>query len=274
MHMINFNGTLKEDSNFSLTNNSGFLYGDALFDTLILKNNTLVFFEAHYFRLVAGMRQLRMEIPSYFTQDYLESEIRKLVKENNLKSARVRTTVYRNNEGLIVPKSNTVNFLMHSSPLTYQTKAIYKLGIYKDNYLASTGISSIKTTNRIPNILAGIFAAENGFDNCVLLNHRKRLVEASNANIFIVHKKHIKTPALTEGCIDGIVRKKILGLINDLNTYEITEGTIDSFDLLKADEVFLTNSVMGIQAVTQFKRKKYTNELSKELSKKLESLID
>jgi len=272
MQMINFNGTIKKDDDFQLSNNSAFLYGDALFDTLILKNNTCIFLESHYFRLVASMRQLRMEIPSFFTQDYWENEIKKLVRENQLNEARVRTTIYRDNEGLLTQKSNHINFIIHTTPLTYQTKSTYKLGVYKDNYLSTTGICSIKTTNRIPNVLASIYAAENDLDNCILLNHHKRVAEVYNANIFIVQKNEIKTPALGEGCIDGIVRKKLLAFLNESDEYQIVEGKIDTYELLKADEIFLTNSVIGIQSVSQFKRKIYKSVLSKELNKKLEAL--
>lgn len=271
MQMINFNGTIKKDTDFSLTTNSAFLYGDALFDTLIFKNNKLVFFEAHYFRLVASMRQLRMEIPPFFTQQYLEDEIRKLIGPNQIEDTRVRTTIYRNNEGLLIPKSNTINFLIHVSPLKYETKASYVLGIYKDNYLTTTAISSIKTTNRIPNVLATIYAAENAYDNCILLNHKKQIAEVTNANIFAIQGNIIKTPALSEGCIDGILRKKLITLINESTEYSIVEGTIDSYELLQSDELFITNSVIGVQPVTQFKKKIYKSNIGKDLNKKLEA---
>lgn len=271
MQMINFNGTIKKDADFQLSNNSAFLYGDALFDTLILKNNTCIFLEAHYFRLVASMRQLRMEIPSFFTQDYWENEIQKLVKANQLNEARIRTTIYRDNESLLIPKSNSINFLIHITPLTYQTKSTYKLGIYKDNYLTTNDISSIKTTNRIPNILAGIYASENDLDNCILLNHKKQVAEAYNANIFILQGNEIKTPALGEGCIDGIVRKKLLALLDESVEYNIVAGKIDTYELLKADEIFLSNSVFGLQSVSHFKKKVYKSELAKELNKSLEA---
>lgn len=271
--MINFNGSIQEDTNFSLTNNSAFLYGDALFDTLVVKNNTIVFSEAHYFRLVASMRQLRMEIPSFFTQSFWEKEIQKLLKANSLINARVRTSIYRNNEGLRTVKSNEICFLIHTNPLSYKLNTNYTLGIYKDNYLNISRISSIKTTNRIPNILAGIYAHENKYDNCLLLNNKKQVADATNANIFLVKDNLIKTPALSEACIDGIIRKKIIEILHHSNKYKVLETTIEAFELLKADEIFLTNSVIGIQPVTKYKKRNFKTDVSKDLLKKLEAIV-
>jgi len=270
--MINFNGTIREDTNFSFTNNSAFLYGDALFDTLVVKNNIAVFLEAHYFRLVASIRQLRMEIPSYFTQDFWENEIRKLTVINNLDNARIRTTIFRNSEGLVIPKSNEINFLIQCSALKYQTKTSYTIGIYNENYLNNSRISTIKTTNRITNVLASIYADENKYDNCLLLNHKKQVAEATNANIFLVFDDEIKTPALSEGAVDGIIRKKIVEIVEQSKEYNVIESEIEPFELLKANEVFLTNSVIGIQAVTNYKRRNYSTAVSKNLTKKLEAL--
>lgn len=270
--MINFNGAIQEDTNFSLTNNSAFLYGDALFDTLLVKNNSIVFSEAHYFRLVASMRQLRMEIPAFFTQNFWENEIQKLLTANKLIDARVRTTIYRNNEGSLATTSNEICFLIHTSPFTYKPKTTYSLGIYKDNYLNISSISSIKTTNRIPNILAGIYADENKYDNCLLLNNKKHVAEATNANIFLVKDNLVKTPALTEACIDGIIRKKLVEILYKSNEYKVIETTIEAFELLKADEIFLTNSIIGIQSVTKYKKRNFKTDVSKELLEKLKAI--
>lgn len=267
--MINFNGTITEDANFSLTKNSAFLYGDALIDTLVIKDNSIVFIEAHYFRLLAGMRQLRMEIPNYFTQNFWKDEILKITKSNNLENARVRTTIYRDTGGLLVPESNEICFLIQCSILNYQTKSSYTVGIYFDNYINNSSISSIKTTNRNTNTLASIYATENSFDNCLLINHKKQIVAATNANIFLVFGKELKTPALNEGAIDGIIRKKIIELVGNSKDYEVIECEIDAFELLKADEVFITNSVIGIQPVTEYKRKNYTTIVSNDLAIRL-----
>ncbi len=270
--MININGSIQIKKDLSLTNNRGFLYGDALFDTLLYRNNTLVFIDAHYFRLLAGMRQLRMEIPVYFTQEYWEKEIRKTLQTNELTEARVRTTVFRNAIGFYTPTSNETQFIIQTSDLKLTSKTAYRLGIYKENYLNTSSINSIKTTNRLPNVLASIFSKENGFDNCILLNHKKQIAEAINANIFLVFKNQIITPPLSAGCVKGIVREKLIDLINNNPDLQLIEKAVEVYDLQKADEVFLTNSVIGIQAVTHYKRKHYKKTVSKMLFEKLEEI--
>lgn len=270
--MISINGNIQENSQISIENNRGFLYGDALFDTLIYKNNKFVFLEAHYFRLLASMRQLRMEIPSYFTQAYWKELMLKTIKANSLVDSRVRTTVFRNSEGLYTPSLNEIQFIIQVAPLIDHSKLIYKLGVYKENFVNTSPISNLKTTNRITNVLASIFAKENNYDNCILLNHKKQVAEVTHANIFLVLKKSIITPRLSEGCINGIIRMKLIELLKKESLFEIIETAINPFDLQKADEVFISNSVVGIQAVTHYKKKTYTTEVSDVLKRKLKEL--
>ena len=79
--MVNFNGTLLEKESFQLSlNNRGFSYGDSLFETIRIKEGRPRFVEDHYFRLMASMRMIRMEIPMFFTLDYFENQILELVK--------------------------------------------------------------------------------------------------------------------------------------------------------------------------------------------------
>jgi branched-chain amino acid aminotransferase len=101
MFMVNINGTLYQDFEANIpTNNRGLAYGDSVFETIKFNNNKPVFWEAHYFRLMASMRILRMEIPMHFTPEFLENEIVNLVQSfpNNAISYRVKITVYRDSD--------------------------------------------------------------------------------------------------------------------------------------------------------------------------------
>ena len=113
LSMVNFNGRLILNSNAFLNiENRAFKFGDALFETLKVEDLHIQFIEDHYFRLMASMRMLRMKIPMDFTIDFLENEIVKTIKKNELKSARVRLTIYRNNGGLYTPTSNEISYLI------------------------------------------------------------------------------------------------------------------------------------------------------------------
>lgn len=270
--MINFNGKIEQHAHLSITDNRAFLYADALFDTLLFENDLLVFLEDHYFRLLASMRELRMEIPMEFTQDFWEDQIKKTITANKIEKGRVRTSIFRDRTGFYLPETNKVQFIIQVNPVNYHTKDAYLLGTYRDNYTNTNSINNLKTTNRIQNVLASIFAKENQLDNCIVLNHKKQIAEAIHSNIFVVYDTLIKTPALSEGCINGIVRKKIIELIDKLPEYKIVETAITPFELLQASEVFLTNSVIGIQPVTQYKRKTYATKIGLLLAEKLTAL--
>ena len=110
---------------------------------------------------------------------------------------------------------------------------------------------------------------ENDYHDCLLVNERKQVVESLNGNIFIVKGKLIKTPPLTDGCLNGILRKKVMDIISKLDGYELQEDSISPFELQKADEMFVVNSIEGIVSITKYRKKIFTNDTAKKLVGKL-----
>ncbi len=276
--MINFNGTIVSEDTNILTQNRAFLYGDAVFETVKIMNNKILFLEDHYFRLMSSMRVVRMEIPMNFTMEYLEEQILSLVAKNQvLNSSRARITVYRNDGGYYLPQNNSVSFLIHSIALENTLYSIekkqYEVDLYKDFYITKQLLSSIKTTNKIINITGSIFANENGLDNCLLLNDSKNVVEALQGNIFMLLGSKLVTPPVSEGCLNGVMRKQILSLAKKLGNLEVVEEVISPFDLQKADELFITNVIKGIQPITQYRKKAFSTNVSVELLAKLNEMI-
>ncbi|MFV5702702.1 aminotransferase class IV [Flavobacterium sp. XS2P12] len=276
--MINFNGTIvSQDANI-LTQNRAFLYGDAVFETVKIINNKILFLEDHYFRLMSSMRVVRMEIPMNFTMEYFEEQILSLVKNNTLvDSARARITVYRNDGGYYLPQNNTISFLIHAIALEKTMYSIeqkeYEVDLYKDFYVTKQLLSSIKTTNKIINITGSIYANENGLDNCILLNDSKNVVEALQGNIFMLLGNKLITPPVSEGCLNGVMRKQILGLAKKIEHIEVLEDVISPFDLQKADELFITNVIKGIQPITKYRKKEFTTKLANVLVEKLNEVV-
>ena len=272
--MINFNGELLFKENIKLTtDNRGFKYGDGIFETIKVVNEKVIFWEDHYFRLMASMRMLRMKIPMEFTLEFLEKEILKTVAVlEDGASFRVRLNVFRKDGGLYTPKTNAIDYLIEVSESNYKTKETYEIDVFKDFYNYSGLLSTIKTNNRMLNTLASIYANENDLDNCILVNERKGVVEVANANIFIVKNNIVKTPALTEGCIKGVVRSKVIDILIKNKDFTIEETVISPFEIQKADEVFITNAIMGIQAVTKYKKKSFNTDLAGKLHASLKVL--
>lgn len=270
--MVNFNGALIADNEVQLSiKNRAFKYGDAIFETIKVVNGKVVFLEDHYFRLMASMRMLRMKIPMEFTLEFLQEEINKVVKESSeVSTHRIRLTVYRKDGGLYKPVSNEIDYIIEGSPLETQEKEVYKIDVFKDFYNYSGLLSTVKTTNRMLNTLAAIFAEENDLDNCILLNERKGVVEAINGNLFIIKGNVIKTPALEEGCIKGIIRKKVIEIVDKHPDYTIEETAISPFEIQKADEVFITNAIVGIQSVTNYRKKEFTTDITNKVKSSLQ----
>ena len=119
------------------------------------------------------------------------------------------------------------------------------------------------------NVLGSVFAAENDYQNCLLLNENKMVVEALNGNIFLVNGYKIKTPPLSDGCLKGVLRKQMIDIIGLLPDYILEEETVSPFELQKADELFITNVITGIQPVTKYRKKVFENKVAKELLAKL-----
>ncbi|RXJ50234.1 aminotransferase class IV [Gelidibacter gilvus] len=278
--MVNFNGTLHNaSSNLLSLENRGYAYGDALFETIKVVHGKILFWEDHYFRLMASMRILRMEIPMNFTMEFIESEILKTVDANQLlkATARVRMNVHRVEGGKYTPSSNDIGYNILTERLAsdffdLNTDA-YTVELFKDFYVAPGLLSTLKSNNRNINILGSIFAKENNFENCLLLNTDKTVVEALNGNLFLVKDRVIKTPPLSEGCLKGIMRKQIMELVEKLEGYVLEETSISPFELQKADELFITNCIVGIQPITKYRKKEFTAEVSKLLIEKLNTKI-
>lgn len=275
--MINFNGDSSAQENM-LTQNRAFLYGDAVFETVKIVKGKILFLEDHYFRLMASMRILRMEIPMNFTMEYFEEQILSVVENNGYSaSARARITVYRNDGGYYLPITNDISFLIHTSSLDNQSFVLEtkecEVDLYKDFYISKQLLSTLKTTNKVVNVTASIYANENGLDNCILLNENKNVVEVLQGNIFMLRGNTLITPPISEGCINGIMRKQVLTLAKKIEGLEVIEEIISPFDLQKADELFFTNVIKGIQSITKYRKKEFSTTTANVLVQKLNELI-
>ncbi len=274
--MINHNGTIIPIDDVSISpHNRGFLYGDGVFETLKVVNGKLLFWEDHYFRLMAAMRIMRMEIPMKFTPEYLEKELKETIISSGLidKTCRVRITVYRSGAGTYLPEERGVGFYAfakaHPHPFYLLDDTPYKVELYKDHYVNADLLSTIKTTNKALHVTGSIWAQDNGYDNCLLVNNEKNIVEALQGNLFLVKGTVIKTPPLKDGCLRGIIRKQLIEIIKLLPEYELQEVSISPFELQKADELFITNTIIGIRPITKYRKKIYVNTVASMLLQKL-----
>jgi branched-chain amino acid aminotransferase len=274
--MINFNGKLIEDSMVISSENRGYKYGDAVFETIKSVHGQLLFWEDHYFRLMASMRIMRMEIPMYFTMEFLEAEIKKTIDSNSLlkSTARVRLNVDRGDGGKYLPKHNSISYHISVEALAADFYSVsnqdsYTVDLYKDFFVAPGLLSTLKTNNKAIHVLGSIYAEENGWDNCLLLNTNKNVVEALNGNLFLVLGETIKTPPLEDGCLKGVMRKQLIDVIMNSGDYVLEEASVSPFELQKADELFISNVITGIQPILQYRKKEFATTISEDIIRRL-----
>jgi len=277
--MVNLNGSLLPDAqNIFKSGNRAFLYGDQLFETIRFHDGKLLFWEEHYFRMMGGACMLRMEIPQHLNIEFLENEIIKTLKASNLFecNSRVRLSLYRSDGRFYLPTSRLLEYLIEVDKLIEEPLSLNNSGlvidVFHDHYKPNQTISNIKGGNSLVSVLSSIFADENDLNEAIILNLESNICETTASNIFIVTDKHLMTPPLSSGCVNGIVRKQIIENAS-LWGYSIEEKNMKTFDLIRADEVFLTNSIKWIQWVSHYKKKIFNNEISADLLQKFKLLL-
>ena len=132
-------------------------------------------------------------------------------------------------------------------------------------------LSNIKSCNSLTYVMGGIFKTQSKLDDVFILNHNKLLCEAGSSNVFVLYKNHLYTPALSEGCVEGVMRQVVINLALQ-NNIPVTEAQINPEILYQAEEVFLTNATKGIQWVMGYGVKRYFNKVSKFLMDELNKL--
>ena len=272
--MINYNGQLQAFDMLPLDAISRSLkYGDGVFETIRMRDNQLLFIEDHYFRLMASMRILRMAIPMEFTPEFFVEQAALLAEETAIINGRLRLQVVRNSSGLYTPDTNnSCVWWMEMEELDFgdyqwNNKGL-KVELFKDHYIQAGLLSTLKTANSLPYVLAGIFGKENGFDAMLMVNDKKMLVEANAANVFVLTGNVLKTAPLEDGPLRGVFRKNIIAWAKEVDL-EIKEESINPFELQKADEIWLTNTIHGIQWVETYRKRTYVGSKAKQLIESL-----
>ncbi len=278
---ISYNGQIIAAKEFGITiNNRSFQYGDGLFETMHAVGSQVQFFYEHIERLVESMKVLKMEVPVRFTIDTLglQKEISKLLTKNKIfKGGRVRLSVFRRAGGLYTPKTSEVSYIVQALPLeqTYyelNTKG-YIIDIYDEIPKPVNILSGIKTTSSLLYVMAGIYKKEKKLDECLLINETGNIVEGMSSNIFLIKEENIYTPPLRSGCLNGIMRKKVIELAKIEGYTVFDEVPIKLPDIMAADELFFTNAINGIRWVMGFKQRRYFNKITKILSQKLNEKV-
>lgn len=254
----NFNGFLMEKGEKLFnTSNRSFKYGDAVFETMKVVENEVLFWDDHFERLQQGLSTLKIN-QDQFTKEKWASEVQKVIYKNYYKFAKLRLTVCRDSPGLYTPMTNKLNFIIEgvrydSKDYSYLKEGL-SLGVYEEVDKPINITSNCKTTSALVYVMASIYKKEQGLGDVVVLNSKGKVCETSNANLFLVKDDQLYTPGLDQGCVAGVFRKQVIEYCK-ANGIAIKETPIEIEDLNEADEIFLTNVIAGVQGVSSFQGK-------------------
>lgn len=257
-----YNGKFLTASESILTaDNRSFRYGDGCFETMRVYQGEVLLADLHFERLMASLHLLHFTPPQHFTKSYFTKLIMDLCTRNNHNQlTRVRLTIFRADGGLYDPTNNVPQFIIQSWELDKKVIELNDTGlevdIFPDAKISCDKFSSIKSNNCLPYVMAAIYAKQHRINESILLNHHDRVADTTNANLFIVQRKQLITPPLSEGGICGVMRKHLLQM--DL-PFPVKEKPVTIQDLEDAEEVFLTNAITGIRWVGKFRDNSFTN---------------
>jgi branched-chain amino acid aminotransferase len=219
------------------------------------------------------MNQLHMDIPMNFP-DIIQKNIKSLITKNkSFLGTRIRLSIFRNSGGLYTPNTNRISYLIESLKLDSQNyflnKKGLKIGLFDTYKKSSNSLSGFKTGNSLPFILAGLHKNEMKWDDCLLINERQNLVESVSSNLFIVKDDILFTPSLESGAVNGIMREQIIQIALQRGITVYDDCIVKPEQLKEADEIFLTNAIVGIRWVVAYGERRYFNRSAKILMEEL-----
>lgn len=276
LQYINFDGQLvAENQSIATIDNRALRYGDGLFETMLWKDGDIRFLDLHVKRLQQSMQTLQLEEYSKFDAFFIRSKTEELIRKNNMlgQQVRVRLIVYRAGGGLYSPESNKSVYCLQVSrmpPVLRDKKLGLIVNLYTDFKKPYSGLSHLKSNSALMYVMAGLYKKKFAYDEVFILNQEGYLCEALTSNIFVYYDKTLYTPALTEGCVEGVMRKVVMEMAED-EDIPVVEAQISPEIMKEADEIFCTNAVQGVQWVMGYKQKRYFNKISRILQEKLQT---
>ncbi|OGV50568.1 MAG: hypothetical protein A3F46_01790 [Legionellales bacterium RIFCSPHIGHO2_12_FULL_42_9] len=258
MSYINFNGQVIPATEPCIqTNDRGLTLGDGLFETILIRKSSIPALAYHWKRLETSAPIIGLSIP--FPSNTLETMLLALIEKNNLhdKIAGARLTLTSGNSarGILPAPGTKPNFFIsvfEHAPLTKVDYSAVIVRIKKNEHAPS---SRIKSTSYLDNVLAKKEAVTQGYDEAILLNTANHIADGAISNIFMVKNQHIYTPRIADGALPGVVRTILLDEFS--NAFSLTEKSMTIAELIDADEVFVTNALMGIKPVTKLQDKHF-----------------
>ena len=269
--LVYINGELVPESEAKISVfDHGFLYGDGVFEGIRAYRGVVFKLREHIERLYDSAKFLRIEIP--MSREELMEAILETVRRNGLSDCYIRVVVTRGvgDLGLDPRKCEKPSIIIIARPMApLLGKRVVSLiisSVRRDGVDATN--HQAKSLNYLNNILAKLEAINAGADDAVMLDSRGFVSEATGENIFIVKDGRIMTPPPTSGILLGITRGCIIELARNLG-YEVMERELTPFDLITADEAFLTGTAAEIVPVESVNGRKIGEKVPGPITERL-----
>ena len=222
----------------------GFLFGDGVFTTIKVEDSHPLFLEEHLVRLRSSCRFFGIQGP----EDLVFSDIIGLIlKKNRLTDARVKIIITRGTDPLnqvVSYPSQTPTIAVFAFPLDPSSFSPLSLTV-ADTVRGTEPVYRHKTTSYVQNLWYKTTARQQGFDDCIMADHRRMVCETTTANIFFVRGDGIITPPPDLPLLNGIMRQQLVAC-GSLGTYSITEEYLNIKDLEDVDAAFVTSAIVEI----------------------------
>ncbi len=215
------------------------IFGFGLFETLRVYNFSPFMLDRHLKRLSSTASQLNIKVNS----PTLKRAATQVIRRNRMPECIIRIVVTRNHE-------------MVTTLPVYKIPATASLMVAPWKR-ARSKLSGLKTLNYLENHLARELARKKGAFEAIFCNDKGQVLEGSVSNIFIVQRGIIYTPPAKLGILKGITRQLVIDLARNAKI-NVLEKIFKLHDCFKADEVFITNSVMEILPVSKINGKMIT----------------
>lgn len=254
--IVYFNGAYCAQNEVHIASQDrGFLLGDGVFETMLWANGHVQFYQQHYQRLRAAANLFN--IPFMMSEDALRQVLDTLLEKNNLLQFRaaIRITVTRGSSdvrGIGVPSPALLPTILICAQSYENSQNPVSVVISPYLFKATSPLCYVKHAGYQLPILAKINAAERGADDAIFFHENGGLVGATCANVFALINGHWCTPPLSAECRPGIVRGCVLQLATQ-NKISFAVAPVTRQQLMQAEAVFLTNSLVGIQPVYKMK---------------------
>jgi len=267
---LNLSGKfIEERTPIIVADNRALKYGDGLFETMRVVLGKIRLKDLHFKRLFDGMETLKISLNGTADPKILEQQVLKTVLKNNINGpARVRLMVFRGNGGLQDFSTRGAGYIIQVWPLSSSKLMLnnegLSLGIYEAGRKACDQFANLKSNNYLLYAMGALYAREQGWHDCLMLNTHDRITDTTIANLFWVKDGKVHTPPLSEGCVAGVMRAHLISRLAEEGR-PVLEQPATAADLTDADEIFLTNAIQGLRWVGSFNGKTFGNQLCSQL---------